>query len=188
MSETPRNLSWLRKLKVDGIPDFGSRMHELVSDLVSNQKQIAQQTNSDLSGNPAPPPPLQSVSVTPTEVGHHISIAHEGDFFQGNVYHIESSESSNFTNPHPEYTGPAREINLATGTQNLHFRAFASYLNGANTAPVFHGGTTPVPVKGGTASPRGQSQGSGTGRPGQGLSGYGPVPYRGSKPPQRGTK
>ena len=188
MSENPRNLSWLRNLKIDGVPEFGARMAELVSDLVSNDKQIAQQTNSSLTGTPAPPPPLQSVTVTPTEVGHHVSITHEGDFYQGIAYHVESSASPNFTNPFPEYTGPGREVNLATGTQNLHFRAFASYLNGQNTAPVHHGGVTPVPVKGGTNVPRGTSQGSGTGRPGQGISGYGPVPFRGSKPPQRSTK
>jgi hypothetical protein len=185
MPESPRNLAWLRSLKIDGVPDFGSRMSELVSDLAANDHQLAQQTNSSLTGTPTPPPPLQSVTVTPTSVGHHISIAHEGEFYQGIAYHVESSESQNMTNPFPEYSGPAREINLATGNQKLYFRAFSSYLNSANTTPVFHGGTTPVAVTGGTSVPRGTSQGSGTGRPGSGLSGYGPIPYRGSKPPQR---
>lgn len=188
MPDQPRNLAWLRSLKLDGIPDFGSRLHELVSDLVSNQNQIAQQTNSSLTGTPAAPPAPQSMTATPTEVGHHISIAHDDDFYQGAVYHVESSESSSFTNPFPEYTGPSREINLATGSQNLYFRAFTSYINSANSTPVFHGGSTPTPVKGGTNVPRGTSQGGGTGRPGSGLSGYGPLPFRGSKPPQRSSK
>jgi len=186
MSEQLRNLAWLRSLKIDGIPEFGARLSELVSDLHANTQQIAQQTNSSLTGNPQPPPPLQSVTVTPTEVGHHVSIKHEGDYYRGAVYHIESSTSPQFVNPHPEYTGPAREINLATGTQKLHFQAFASYLNSGNTTPVFHGGSTPVAVEGGKNVPRGTSQGGGTGKPGSGLAGFGPVPFTGSKPPVRG--
>jgi hypothetical protein len=185
MPETPRNLAWLRSLKLDGVPEFGSRLSELVQDLVENQHQLAQQTNSSLTGNPAPPPPLQSVMVTPTEVGHHVSIVHQPDY-RGTVYHVESSTSPNMVNPFPEYTGPAREINLATGKQKLYFQAFASYLNSGNTTPVFHGGVTPTPVTGGKNVPRGTSQGGGTGKPGSGLAGYGPVPYSGSKPPVRG--
>jgi hypothetical protein len=186
MPENVRNLAWLRGLKLDGVPEFGARLHELVSDLVTNQQQLAQQTNSNLSGNPAPPPPLQSVTVTPTEVGHHISIVHQPDY-RGTVYHVESSTSPNMVNPFPEYTGPAREINLATGSQKLYFQAFASYLNSGNTTPVFHGGTTPTAVTGGKSVSLGLSQGSGTGKPGSGLGGYGSVPFIGSKPPVRPT-
>ena len=185
MPQSPRNLAWLRALKLDGVPDFGSRMHELVTDLVANQHQLAQQTNSSLTGSPMPPPPLQSMTVTPTEVGHHISITHEGDYYRGVVYHVESADNPHFTNPFPEYTGPSREINLATGTQKLHFQAFASYLNSGNTSPVFHGGSTPIPVTGGKNVPRGTSQGGGTGKPGSPYAGYGPVPFTGSKPPGR---
>jgi len=186
MPETPRNLDWIRTLKLEGHPEFGARLHELVSDLHTNTKQVAQQTNSSLEGTPHPPPPLQSVTVTPTGVGHHVSIAHGADFYQGCTYHVESSESPQMTNPFPEYSGPSREINLATGSQKLYFQAFASYPTSSNTTPVFHGGTTPMPVTGGVSVPRGTSQGGGTGRPGSGLSGFGPIPYRGSKPPQRG--
>ena len=178
-----RNLDWLRALKLDGIPEFGARMAELVSDLHANTSQVAEQTNSNLHGNP-PPPPLQAMTVTPTEVGHHVSIVHQPDY-RGTVYHVESSTSPNMTNPFPEYTGPAREINLATGGQKLYFQAFASYLNSGNTTPVFHGGTTPTAVTGGVITPRGASQGGGTGKPGSGLAGYGPVPFTGSKPPVR---
>jgi hypothetical protein len=187
MPENPRNLAWLRSLQIPGVPEFGARMSELVSDLNTNDHQIAQQTNSNLTNSPQPPPVLQSVTVTPTEVGHHVSIVHEGDYYRGIVYHVESADNPHFTNPFPEYSGPAREINLATGTQRLYFQAFASYLNSGNTAPIMHGGSTPVAVKGGTSAPRGTSQSGGTARPGTGRAGYGPTPYTGSKPPARSS-
>jgi hypothetical protein len=180
-----RNLAWLRSLQIEGIPDAGARLHEIISDMAKGMNTLEQQTNSNFNGNPAPPPPLQAVTVTPTSVGHHVSINHAGDYYRGTTYHVESADNPHFSNPFPTYTGPGREIDLATGNQKLYFQAFASYPNSGNTTPVFHGGTTPTAVTGGVATARGTSQGSGTGRPGGGLSGYGPVPYTGSKPPTR---
>ena len=186
MTASARNLDWLRGLK-EWTPEAGARFHEMITDMLKNDSILEQQTNSNISGVPAPPPRLQSVTVTPTGVGHHISINHGADFYRGVYYHVESSDNAHFSNPFPAYSGPAREIDLATGSQKLFFRAFASYQNSNNTSTVFHGGATPLPVAGGTAVPRGTSQGSGTGRPGEGISGFGPVQYRGSKPPQRGA-
>ena len=179
---TIRHLNWLRSAKPTE-EGYSSRLFEMFQDLKNATGNIEQQTNSDASGTPAAPPGIQSVTVTPTPVGHHVSINHGAEFYRGLYYHVESSDNSHFTNPFPEYSGPAREINLATGPRNLHFRVFASYQNSANSPAVYHG-----PVVGGTAF-RGtlQSQGSGTGRPGEGHSGFGNVPFRGSKPPVRGT-
>lgn len=186
MPNTPRNLDWLRSLKIEDLPkDFGPRMFELVKDLNRNDEMLEQQTNSNLSGIPQPPPPLQAVTVTPTSVGHHVSINHGAEFYRGAYYHVESADNPHFTNPFPAYSGPAREIDLATGSQKLYFQAFASYQNSDNTGTVFHGGATPQPVTGGIATARGISQGSGTGSPGSGRSGFGPIPYRGAKPPTR---
>ena len=182
-----RNLAWLRGLKIDGIPDFGSRMHELVSDLVKGTNVLEQQGNFDLTGTPAPPPPLQSITVTPSETGHHVSINHGGNFYRGAYYHVEYADNPHFTNPFPAYSGPAREIDLATGSKNLYFQAFASYQNSNNTSIVYHGGSSPQPVQGGITTPLGASQGGGTSRPGEGRAGFGSVPWRGSNPPQRGT-
>jgi hypothetical protein len=182
-----RNLEWLRSIKIDGAPDFGVRIFEALTDMRNGMNTLEGQTNSSFSGNPAPPPPLQSITVTPTEVGHHVSINHGGAFYRGIYYHIESADNPHFSNPFPAYSGPAREIDLATGSQSLYFRAFASYQNSGNTSPVFHGWNVPTPVTGGIVMPRGISQGSGTGSPGQGISGFGPVPWRGSKPPTRAT-
>lgn len=186
MSLNVRNLAWLRSVKVEGIPDFGARLFETVSDIARGVDTLEQQTNSNLNGNPAPPPPLQGVTVTPSEAGVHISIAHEGEFYRGIEYHAEYADNPHFTNPFPVHMGPAREMDVATGSRTLYWRAFAQYQTGSLTSPVYHGGSTPSPVTGGSSSTLGSSQGSGTGRPGQGLQGYGALPWRGSKPPIRG--
>ena len=185
MAANLRNLEWLRSLKLDGHPEFGARLYEMLADVRTGLRTLEQQTNSNLSGTPAAPPGLQSIKASPTHVGHHVSINHGADFYRGIYYHVESADNPHFTNSFPEYSGPAREINLATGPRALYFRAFASYQNSDNTSPVYHGGTQPRPVLGGTAFTPGSSQGSGTGRPSEGFSGFGPVPFRGGKPPAR---
>ena len=189
MTVNIRNLDWLRSVKVDGHPEFGARLSETIRDLITATTNIEQQTNADASGNPAPPPPLQAVTATPTSSGHHISINHGGEFYRGAYYHVEYADNPHFTNPFPAYSGPAREIDLATGGQKLYFQAFASYQASGNTSPVYHGGITPLPVTGGTIVARGTSQGGGTGQPGQGLQGFGSIAFRSAtgKPPGRGT-
>lgn len=183
-----RNLDWLRSIKGgEPLPDgFGARFHEMLRDIVGGVDILEQQTNSNLTGHPAPPPKLQSITVVPTSVGHHVSINHGADFYRGAHYHVEAADNPNFTNPYPVYSGPAREIDLATGTKTLYFQAFTSYQNSGNSEVSFHGGQNPKAVTGGTETPLGPSQGSGTGQPGQGRSGFGPVPWRGLNPPVRG--
>ena len=73
-----------------------------------------------------------------------------------------------------------------------YFRAYSAYASSAAGPPVYFGGVgAPLPVAGG--GPVGgpaflPSQGSGTGAPGEGLSGPGPVPFRSTTgaPPVRG--
>lgn len=186
MPNAPRNLDWVRGLKGNALPeDFGSRLYELLSDLNRNDNTLESQTNSNLKGTPAPPPALQKLTVTPTQVGHHVSINHGADFYRGVYYHVEYADNPHFTNPFPAYSGPAREIDLATGSRALYFQAFASYQNSGNTPVVFHGGSIPQPVTGGTGAARGTSQGSGTGLAGEGRQGFGQNAYRGSSPPAR---
>lgn len=187
MPETPRNLAWLRNLKIDGVPDAGARLHELITDLVTNDRQLAQQTNASLSGNPPSPPKLQNVSVTPISTGVHISIAHEGEYYRGVEYHGEYADNQHFSNPFPFTMGPNREHDLPIGNQKLFYRVFTQYQTGSPGTPIYHGGATPVAVTGGTEIARGQSQGAGTGRPGEGIQGYGSVPFRSSTgaPPVR---
>jgi hypothetical protein len=183
-----RNLEYLRSAKPTDA-GYAVKLAEALRDIVKCGEMVEGQTNANASGNPAPPPPLQAVTVTPTSVGHHVSINHGSEFYRGAYYHVESSASPAFTNPFPVYSGPAREIDLATGSQKLYFQAFASYQTSDNTPPVFHGGTIPQAVTGGVNVPLGTSQGSGTGQPGQGLQGFGSAAFRSTtgKPPTRGT-
>jgi hypothetical protein len=189
MPDKVRNLAWLRGLKLDGVPEFGPRLHELVSDMIANDRQLAQQTNSSLSGSPSAPPPLQGVTVTPSETGVHISVQHEGEYYRGVEYHGDYSDNAHFSNPFPFSMGPNREHDLPVGTQKLYYRVFAQYQTGTPGNPVYHGGATPAAVTGGTNVPRGTSQGAGTGRPGQGLQGYGSIPFKSvnGAPPVRST-
>lgn len=187
MSANIRNLDWIKSVKVPGHEDFGARLFEALTDVKSGLGTLEQQTNSNLNGAPDPPPGLQAIKVTPTAVGHHVSISHGAEFYRGIHYHVEYADNSHFTNPFPAYTGPAREIDLATGPRSLFFRAFASYQNSGNTALIYHGGATPKVVPGGiSTSLSQQSQGSGTCQPGEGHSGFGNISFRGSKPPTRG--
>lgn len=185
-----RNLDWIRNLKIAGHPEAGAKLFEALSDIVKATSNIESQTNADGAGNPLPPPPIQAVNATPSSVGHHISINHGGQFYRGCVYHVEASRSPSFTNPFPVYSGPAREIDLATGNAKLYFQAFASYATSGNTAPVYHGGAIPQVVYGATGGHAfsKSSQSSGTGQPGQGLQGYGSLPFRSPNgvPPGRG--
>lgn len=186
MSVNLRNLDWLRSADMNA-KDTPARLHEMMKDVRSALSTLEQQTNSNLSGIPAPPPRLQAVTATPTSVGHHVSINHGAEFYRGAYYHVEYADNPHFSNPFPAYSGPAREIDLATGSQKLYFQAFTSYQNSHPSSVVFHGGLTPEAVTGGTTAPRSASQGSGTSRPGEGRAGFGSVLYRGSKPPERGT-
>lgn len=185
-----RNLDWIRTLKIDGAPEFGPRLYEAISDMAKATDTLAQQTNSNLSGNPAPPPRIQAVTVTPTETGAHVSITHEGEFYRGIEYHAEYSASPNFTNPFPVHMGPAREQDVPVGSKTLYWRAFAQYPTGSPTSAVYHGGTSPAAVTGGKSFPLGTSQGSGTGRAGEGIQGYGAQPFRSKTgaPPVRGSE
>src|ERR1700674_3186385 len=131
MPSTPRNMARPRSPRTTGLPRFGSRLHELITDLVSNQNTIVQQTNAHLDGNPPAPPPLQSVTVTPTTTGVHVSIQHEGEFYRGITYHGDYSASPAFTNPFPFSMGPSREHDLPIGNQTVHVRVIGQYPTGS---------------------------------------------------------
>lgn len=178
MNDPQKHLDAFRTLSIPGMPDFGVRLVETLKAMNQQRLNIAQQTNSDPSANPSPPPPLGGITVTSTSVGHHISIQHPGDFYRGVEYHGDYADNPQFSNPFPWHAGPARELDLATGSRTLYFRAQGQYPTGSSTDPVYHGGLQPIAVTGGTQSPLGASQGSGTGLPGEGLSGYGPVSFR----------
>lgn len=176
-----RNLDYLRTADpATAGKEYGARLYEALDDFNTAISNHLTQTNGDPAGEPQPPPPLAAINVTSTSVGHHISLTHPGNFYRGVEYHAEYSSSPAFTNPFPVHMGPAREFDAATGNQSLYWRAFAQYPTGQRTAPVYLGGNQPRPVIGGNNVAPGPSQGSGTGQPGEGLSGFGPVQFRSS--------
>src|SRR5260370_20771666 len=100
----PRNLDWVRGLKIEGHPDAGARLYELLSDLTKNDHQIAQQVNASLSGNTPPPPSLQGVIATPTPAGVHVSIQHERAYYRGVEFHGEDASKPYIKDPIPFLT------------------------------------------------------------------------------------
>jgi hypothetical protein len=175
--------------QVRSIPQIGVTLYQTLRAFQTQQQNLAQQTNANLNGEPAAPPPLAGITVTSTSAGHHISLTHPGEFYRGVEYHAFYSENKHFTNPFPVYMGPSREHDVATGGKALYFGAFAQYPTGQPGPVVYHGGATPIAVTGGVDAPLGTSQGSGTGLPGVAQSGHGPVAFRSASgaPPVRGT-
>ena len=180
MSLQVRNLSWLRSLKVDGVPDFGARMHELISDVIQGSNTLEQQTNSSFTGDPAPPPPPEALKVVPHPQGVQFAITHQSDFYRGVGYHVDVT-SGGVT--HTYDVGNSRNGVLPVGNLAAEYKVRASYATGQSSLPVAHSGV----VQGGAGSagllP---SQAAGTTLPTQ-PPGYG-GPYRGSKPPVRGSQ
>lgn len=189
VNDVEKYLAQIRSISLPGSPSVGVLLYQTLRAMQTHTSNLAQQTNGDVAGRPAAPPPLAGMTVTPTSVGVHVSLAHPGEYYQGVEYHAEYADNPHFSNPFPVYMGPAREHDVAVGTKKLYWRAFPQYPTGSPGAAVYHGGAQPIAVTGGVDSPLGSSQGSGTGQPGQGLAGHGPVPYRTltGAPPVRGN-
>lgn len=189
VNDVEKALAQIRSISVPGAPTLGVQLYQTLRAMQTHTTNVAQQTNSDVTGQPAAPPPLGGITVTSTTTGHHISLNHPGEFYRGVEYHAFYSDNPHFTNAFPVYMGPSREADVATGTKKLYFGAFPQYPTGNPGPIVYHGGPQPIAVTGGVDSPLGTSQGSGTGLPGQAHSGHGPIPFRTltGAPPVRGT-
>ena len=172
-----RNLDYIRAAKPDD-PQLGNRLYEALQDFNTAISNHILQTNGNPIGEPQAPPPLDAINVTPTTTGHHISLTHTADIYRGIEYHAFYADNPHFTNAFPVYMGPAREADIATGSKRLYFGAFPQYPTGKPGPVIYHGGNQPVGVQGGTDSPLGLSQGSGTGTAGVAHSGHGPVQFR----------
>jgi len=187
-----RNIQFLRNVKIPGYEGFGQRLYEALSDSENAHNQAEQQTNSNLSGNPQPPPSIDALNASASDGIFHFSITHTPDFYRDVRYHIEYADNPQFTNPFPLQSSgsPSREHRQSLGGLTLYARASASYGSSAPGPWVYYGGATPKAINGG--GPSGpplpaQSQGSGTGYPGEGLQGPGTRAFRGSTPPTRRT-
>jgi hypothetical protein len=180
-----RNLDWLRKLDVPGVPAFGARLHETVTDIIKGANVIEQQTNSSATGNPAQPPAPQGMVVVPHPQGVDVAIQHEGDFYQGCEYYVDFADNPHFQNARTQHIGQTRNAVIPLGAWDGYFQVRAQYPTGQSSAPVIFGGASPKMVRGGSVSTVSllASEGCGTTRPGQ-PPGFG-APYRGSVPPKR---
>lgn len=180
-----RNLEFLRS-----IPEWGGRLYEALSDLDTQHRTLAQQVNGNSTGQPAAPPAVNSLSVKAQNGHFQLSIQDNGNFFRDIHYFVEHADNPHFSNPHTEYLGPSRNKDLYLGNVTRYFRAYSAYASSGPGAPAYHGGARPIAVSGGGSDPGPaflDSEGSGTGSRGVGLSGPGPVPFRSSTgaPPVR---
>jgi hypothetical protein len=182
MPITLKNLSFFKNLN-DWTPEAGQKLTELIQEMAQGVNNIEQQTNSNANGTPQAPPAINSLNVTGSNGHFQVAINHEGaEFYRGVQYFVEHSASPHFIDPHIVPLGTSRNANIFLGNATRYFRAYASYGASPPGPAVYHGTLSqPKAVVGGGTVPGPSfvnSQGSGTGTPGQGLSGPGLVPYR----------
>jgi hypothetical protein len=194
-----RNLSQIREMQVPvqstdqkkpTWKGYGKLIVEALQDVQKMLQNVSSQTNANLQGTQsAPPMPPNALKVTASGGVAHVQIIDNGDFYSGKNYHLQYSPTIGFESPCNHFMGPSRDVRIPVGGTPLYYRVVADYgsVSGQSQA-VYHtsGGVQPVAVtaSGTDQPPIPAGQGSGTGMPGQ-ISGYGPLPYRGTSPPRR---
>ena len=167
---------------LDYIREKDPRLYEALADLERQQANITQQANGNVTGHPAPPPPIDGLKVAGSNGHFSIAIQDQTPSFRGVNYYVEHADNPNFTNPHVIELGAARNHNVFLGNVTRYWRAYSAYSSSEPSAPAYQGdASTPLPVAGGGAIPGPEflpSEGSGTGAPGQGLAGPGILPWR----------
>ena len=158
------------------------KLYEALTDIINAHLNIAQQVNGNSTGAPAPPPAISNLSVKAQNGHFTASITDNGQIYRGIQYYIEHADNPQFTDAQRVHLGDSRDHQMFLGNVTRYFRAYSSYSASAPSSPVFHGdSSSPLPVSGGGAigGPAFQtSQASGTGFPGQGATGPGPIHYR----------
>jgi hypothetical protein len=169
MSFDISNLDWLRTVKIPNDPNFGQRLYQMFKDVQRNGNVLEQQTNSDCSGYPGPPPKPDAINVIPHPQGVDVSIQHEGEFYQGIRYHVDYADNPQFNGARTHDLGQSRNGVIPLGKWNGYYQVRALYPNGKSSIPVVFGGPTPKIVNGGSVSRVAllPTQAAGTTRPGQ---------------------
>lgn len=185
MGKVVRNLDYIRAKD--------ERLFEALSDIIQRHDNLSQQVNGNSTGQPGPPPAIDKLTVTGQNGHFHVQIQHNAPIYRGIQYYAEFSTNPGFTSPHVIHMGDSREHTQFLGNGSYYWRAYAAYASSPAGAPAYHGGSiNPLPVSGGGAI-GGPAllppQGSGTGLPGEGLSGPGPIPFRSETgvPPKRAS-
>lgn len=177
---------------LDYIKSQDPRLYEALHDIISQQSNIAQQVNGNVSGTPKPPTSISGIQVSAQNGHFQVAIQDHASTYRDVHYYIEHADNPNFHNSQVIHNGHSRNWGGFMGNVTRYFRAYSAYPTSAAGSPAYHGGALkPQPVIGGgtNAGPSFlNSQGSGTGFPGQGISGPGPVPFRAvnGAPPIRG--
>ena len=175
---------------LDYIRSKDPRLAETFKDLAEQFATLESQVNGSATGEPKAPPAINSLVVT-AQNGHFSAAISDNNqsLYRGVGYFLEHADNPNFTDPQIIHLGTTRNWNGFLGNVTRFWRAYSAYPGSPSSAPAYHGGNAiPQPVSGGGTVPGAvfqPSQGSGTGAQGVGLSGFGPVPYRGVKPPIR---
>lgn len=175
---TIKNLAFIRTL-----PVIGARLYESLLSVQDGVSNVEQQTNTSSSQQPSPPPAINGLKVNTGPGGEfQAAITDQGNVSRGVNYFIEHADNPQFNNPHIIDNGTSRNWAGHMGNQTLYWRAYSSYGSSPASPAVYHGSqASPAPVTGGVVGSRAPSQGAGTGAPGQGLYGPGPVATRGSQ-------
>ena len=179
-----KNGDWIRA-------NMDPRVYEALQDLDQRHQTLAQQVNGNSTGQPSAPPAIQSLKVTAANGHFTAAITDNGPIYRGIQYYLEHADNPNFSNAQQIHLGDVRNHTVFLGNVTRYWRAYSSYSSSPSGAPVYHGSQVrPAAVSGGgtiSGPPFQVSQGSGTGSPGVGLSGPGPIPFRSAKgvPPVR---
>ena len=188
-----RNLDYLRNAdpSTSGT-SYGARLYEALQDINNAVSNHLSQTNGNPTGEPQPPDAALGVKVTARDGYMHVSINDQGPLYRGVKYWVAHADNPNFTNPqHTQASGTElRNHTEFIGNQTRYVQVYKSYPWSGPTAPVIHGGATPIAVQGGGSHPGPlwlPSEGTGTGTASQHPSGPGPVAFRSAtgKPPTR---
>lgn len=190
---TIRNLSYIRSLSTKEMPGFGAKLYEALQDLITHHANLAQQVNGNSTGQPQPPPNIDSLHVTAKDGIFDVKINDNGQITRGTEYFLEHSTSPNFSAPTVVHVGTSRNWRGSLGNQKLYWRAYSGYSTSGSSAPVYFGSSVdPTLVTGGGSAsgpPIQPSSGSGTSSNDgtQGGNGYGPIPFRSTtgEPPIR---
>lgn len=173
-----KNLSFIRQ-----IPVIGARIYEAFNSLQQGVSAMAVQANLNPTGQVDPPPAIQSVNAVGQNGVLHVSIEHTAaEVKRGVRYYVEHADNPNFTDAQIRQIGDSRSYSEFVGSQARFVRAYAAYPGSEGGPKLYHGGAaTPQSVDaGGSIGPAAYlpSQGAGTGAPGQGGMGPGPVQVR----------
>jgi len=185
------NLDFIRNLTPENIAELGPKLAEALQGIQKAVNNGEMQANSNVNGPPQAPPAINALRVTGKNGHFNVAIEDGNEIYRGVDYFVEHADNPNFTNPTVVPMGASRNGNLFLGNTQRYFRAYSAYQSSAPGPAAYHGdAATPLAVEGGGdigPSDFLPSQGSGTGAPGVGLSGPGPVPFRSTNgvPPVR---